>query len=363
MRPDFSYNVTKKVENYIIDNKMIGHGECVIIGLSGGADSVCLFLLLNKLKEKMGFRLYAAHINHGIRDLSAKRDEEFSRELCNKYNVSFVAFHVDVPDLANKTGLTIEEAGRNIRYECFDSYANKLIEDEKITKDKVIVAVAHHMNDQAETVLFNMVRGSGLKGVGGMSPVNHRQVINDINGSKEKLTVIRPLLCLNREEIEKYLEDSNQDYCTDETNLENEYSRNKIRNEIIPDFEAFQPKASEHIALLAKEASEAMEFIDSEVERLYSQAVDIEKDAESYKIRIKQVKDKSPILVRHLIILVLKQLVENYKDITRNHIEDIYELIYKGKGKYVMLPYNLVARREKEYLCIEKGDSNEKKEL
>lgn len=359
MKPDFSYKVTQKVKKYIIDNKLIEHGDYVVVGLSGGADSVCLFLFLNKLKEELGFKLFAIHVHHGIRGESALSDETFSRNLCEKYSVPYSAYFVNVPELAEDSGLTVEEAGRNARYAIFEKYAKDLIKEKsevEASNKKIIVkiAVAHHINDQAETVIFNMIRGSGLKGIGGMSPLNNRKTV-EWNGESDKIAVIRPLLCLTRAQIEDYLEANNQTYCLDETNEDNDYSRNLIRNEVIKELESIQPKTTEHIAYMAEEIREAIEYMDSEVEKLFKEAVT--EITEGYALDVTILKDKSKIIVRQLIIYVLKQLISNYKDITRNHIEDIYGLFEKGKGKYVTLPYNLIARKERGCVIISKNES------
>ena len=347
MKPDLSYKLAQKVEKYINKHNMIRHGECVVIGLSGGADSVCLFLFLNKLKESMDFDLHAIHVNHGIRGISSERDENFSKELCEKYKVPFTSYSVNVPKVVEMTGLTTEEAGRNLRYSCFMEYAKGIDKQVKI-------AVAHHQNDQAETVLFNMIRGSGLKGIGGMSPVSER-----IFDEKFKLQIIRPLLCLTRKEIEDFLYYEEENYCTDETNLDNDYSRNQIRNNVIPELREIQQKTVEHISLMAEEAREAIEYMDSEVLKLYDKVVSESSDGNTlcYRIEVAQVKNESKIIVRQLIIQVLRKLVINYKDITRTHIEDIYSLIFKGKGKYVTLPYGLKAIKDKDYLEIRRENS------
>lgn len=374
MKPDFSYKLTSKVSNYISENQMIGDAEFVIVGLSGGADSVCLFLLLNKLKKAMGFSLHAIHINHGIRGESASKDEQFSKELCEKYEVPFTAYKIDVPAIAKEQGLTLEEAGRNVRYECFAQYASTISSKDssnngtESSKSKnapqVRIAVAHHMDDQAETVLFNMLRGSGITGVGGIKPVNERKVnmqsilkydgladSDNTDASQiKKITVIRPLLCLTRAEIEEYLKFENQKYCTDETNLESEYSRNTIRNEVMVIFNRIQPKSAEHISAMAEDARDVQEYIDGVVEKLYHEHVTAENN--TYRIEIKALKNEKPYIVKQLIIYVLRQLIETYKDITKIHINDIYGLLNKGKGKQIILPYNLTAAREKEYIVI-----------
>lgn len=338
MKPDFSYKLTKRVEKYIKENEMIRHGDFVIAGLSGGADSVCLFLLLNKLNEEMGFTLHAVHINHCIRDEGAKADEQFSKSLCEKAGVPFTSYKVDVLGISKKNGLTVEEAGRNARYECFREYADK-----KLKGKSVKVAVAHHIDDQAETVIFNMVRGSGIRGIGGMRPCGKRGCI----------TLIRPLLCVTKKEILTYLKFVGQDFCIDETNEDNDYSRNQIRNIVIRKLNEIQPKTSEHIALMSDEVREAYEYIDDVTNKRFEECV--LKDGNAYKIDVTLLKDEKPIIVRELIILVLKHMIENYRDITKKHIEDVYGLFLKGKGKKVNLPYGLIAQKEKGFVVIFKN--------
>lgn len=359
MKQSYTYKITKKVKNYIDENKMIRHGDSVIVGLSGGADSVCLLLLLDKLRETYGIDLHAVHINHGIRGESAKRDEEFSWKICKKHNIPFTVYEIDVKELAKKEGLSVEEAGREARYACFYDYMCELkeqcAENEEINCS-VKIAVAHHMDDQAETVIFNMARGSGINGIGGMDPTSIRDGIQ----------IIRPLLCMTRTEILELLKNEGQEFCTDETNLSNDYSRNQIRNVVIPGLTELQPKTSEHIAYLAKEAREANEYINGVVEKLFEEAVkEIEPGVDpsegdayfGYRIDLSKIKNEKPIIVRELIIYTLKQLITTYKDITKTHIEDIYGLISKGKGKKIILPYDLVAEKERGYINIHDNKS------
>lgn len=362
---------------------MIGHGDTVIIGLSGGADSVCLFLLLNKIRQDIGFNIHAVHVNHCIRGESADSDELFSKELCERYNVPFRSYHIDVKSLAIKNGLTLEEAGRNARYEVFSNYVKELRVAEQKEADhsnqveaykNVKIAVAHHMDDQAETVIFNMSRGSGLKGMSGMSPVSERKT------AEEKISIIRPLLCITKEEILKYLESIKQDYCTDETNAENDYSRNQIRNIIVPGLLEIQPRTSEHISKMAEDVRMALEYIDDEIKKLYESAVIVgedtinpeesvnetnnesksleERHSSCIKVRVKDIKDLNPFIAKELIICVLRNMISTYKDITKTHINDVYGLLTKGRGKRIILPYKITVEKEKEYIVF-KRDRNE----
>lgn len=335
MKASFSFKLKQKVLDYINDNKMIRHGDSVVVGISGGADSVCLILLLNEIRKDIDFEIKAVHINHGIRGESACNDEDFSKTLCEKLSIPFTSYHVDVKAMAKDGGLTVEEAGRNARYACFAKEGN-------------LIALAHHIDDQAETVLFNIVRGSGIKGVGGIEPVNERS----------EFTVIRPLLCITREEIIKYLDEKGESFCIDETNLENDYSRNLIRNEVMKELISIQPQSARHIADMAAELREAEDFIYAEAVSLYDEVSRREADNPlSILIETKELKDKQPIVVRYMIIYAIKQLVSTYKDITRTHIEDVYSLIFKGKGKMIMLPFGITATRVKNGIIISR-DSN-----
>ena len=361
MKPDFSYNFVKKIEKYIEENNMIRHGDLVLVGLSGGADSVCLFLILNKLKQKLGITLHALHVNHGIRKEGASHDEEFSKALCEQLCVPCRVVHLDIPKIAKENGLTEEEAGRKKRYELFKSYAEEMISNKEIDCNSVRIAVAHHINDQAETVLFNMVRGSGLKGIGGMSPVNEE---DSYTGDSSDISIIRPLLCVTRAEINEYLSAAGQNYCTDETNADNEYSRNLIRNEVIESLNKIQPKTSEHISMMAEDVRDAFGFIDGYVDNLYKKAVicsgEYFCEGAIFSIDTNAIMNENSYIVRELIIYILKHMIRTYKDITKKHICDVVGLIDKGRGKRVMLPYGIIAEKERGFvkLYFEKNNTN-----
>ena len=198
------YVFYNKIKSFCRQKELFSPGDKVVIGLSGGADSVCLFLLLNNLAKELDLELFPVHINHNLRGAAAVEDQHFCEELCIKYGLSLIVVSVQVEKLAREQGWSLEEAGRNARYEAFAEIAAKF----RCNK----TAVAHHKDDQAETVLFQMFRGSRLKGISGMK---------EKNGS-----LVRPLLCVTREEIENYLKEKNQSFCIDHTNLEEEYTRN-----------------------------------------------------------------------------------------------------------------------------------------
>ncbi len=200
--------LSEKAESTISKHNMLEKGDVVYAALSGGADSVCLLLVLNEFSERYKITVKAVHVNHHLRGEESDRDEKFCADLCKRLDIPLEIRHVDVKTLAAEKGLSCEEAARELRYKAFNE-----LHCDKIT-------TAHNLNDNAETVLFNLARGTGLKGLTGIPPVRDN--------------IIRPLLSCTREEIEVYLKEHNQDYVTDSTNLSDDFSRNKIRHTIIP---------------------------------------------------------------------------------------------------------------------------------
>lgn len=209
-----------KIFSFVKKHNMINKGDTVICGLSGGADSVCLLLVLSELSGKIGFTVKALHVNHCLRGEESDRDEDFCRDLCGKLSIPFTAVSCNVRDFAEKNSLSVEESARKLRYSAFkeNSQGGK-------------IATAHNANDNLETIILNLARGSALKGLAGIPPVRDN--------------IIRPILTASREEIEKYLADKKQNYVTDSTNLSDDYTRNKIRHQILPVLKEINPSVIE----------------------------------------------------------------------------------------------------------------------
>lgn len=218
-----------EIKRYIEANQLIRPGDGVVVGLSGGPDSVFLLYALHTLQPRMGFTLWAVHVHHGIRGAEADRDEAFSEKLCAKLDIPFQAVHVAAPAYAAQHGLSLEEAARILRYEALEAARQQLTQ-----APAAWIAVAHHLDDQAETVLHNLVRGAGLRGLAGME--NRRN------------HVIRPLLSIKREDILKWLKQYDIPYVTDSTNADPHYTRNRIRSTVLPELREINPEASAHIA-------------------------------------------------------------------------------------------------------------------
>ena len=209
---------TDALSHFIEENQLIKKGDRIVLGVSGGADSICLLHILSCIQKALEIRLFVVHINHGIRGEEAKRDEDFVRDFCKRLNVEFFAFHYDIKKMAREQKISEEEAGRKARYSTFDTVAKKIIQKEGVDAQNVKIAIAHNKDDNAETILHNLSRGSGISGLKGILAQNGN--------------IIRPLLCFSRQEIEEYLSKNNIEYMTDSTNLENEYTRNILRNEV-----------------------------------------------------------------------------------------------------------------------------------
>ena len=243
-------NVVDRVTKTIDENRLLKRGDSVLIALSGGPDSVALLHLLNCLKDKYRIKLAAAHLNHGIRP-EASEERMFCRNLCRKLKVKFHSKKMNIPKLAEKERLTLEEAGRKARYEYFQCLCERF----GYTK----IATGHTSDDSVETVIFNIARGSGLRGLSGIAP--------------RRGNIIRPLIEIEKKEILELLDDQQIAYVLDSSNLSLGYARNRIRRKILPELEKLNPSAKQNILRLAKNAAEEIEFIDLTVVSVYEKAV------------------------------------------------------------------------------------------
>lgn len=317
----------QRIRAYAVQNHMFDGVDKVVVGLSGGADSVCLLLALEKLQPEFGYELMAVHVNHKIRGAEADRDENFCRKLCEEKNIIFQVVTRNVPDYASKNHMTLEEAGRILRYEAFASAIEGYVGK---------IAVAHHKNDNAETVLFNMARGSALSGLVGIRPVN-----NDI---------IRPLLCVNRKEIEEFLAECGQDYCTDSTNADNDYSRNIIRNELLPKLSMVNAGCIDNIDELSNYMARVEKYIARESQAVLAKTVEFHDN--TAKINGAKLRKFDPLIQENVLYSVICQCSGRKKDIERVHVEYLSELMGNASGKQINLPYGLVAKKEYDTILV-----------
>ncbi len=245
---NYSVIVKNKVLSAFKKYSMLENTKTILVGFSGGADSVCLLNVLNSIKNEFDYDLKAVHINHGIRGEEAIRDMEFAIAFCSKINIPIETCSFDCITEANKSKESLEECGRRLRYLAFDEMCD----------DSTKIATAHNANDNAETVLFNLSRGASVKGVCGIPPVRDN--------------IIRPLIYCSREEIEGYCKENSLSFVTDSTNLCDEYTRNKIRHNVLPVLCEVNSSAVSNIINLSESARDVCEFILSEAQNALSKA-------------------------------------------------------------------------------------------
>ncbi|MBQ7265294.1 MAG: tRNA lysidine(34) synthetase TilS [Firmicutes bacterium] len=323
---------TTKIRDFIVANNMISSGDTVSVGVSGGADSLAMLYVLNDIKEDMGFDIRVVHVNHNIRGKEAYDDELFVKETCENLSVPFYPFSFNVEESAKKNGLTVEEEGRRVRYLAFSSVgANK-------------IAVAHNKNDNCETMLMRFFRGTGIKGLGGIHPVRGN--------------IIRPLLCVTRKEIEDYCHCKNLKYRTDSTNLTADYTRNKIRLDIIPEIEKyFNPSFTDTMYRSAEIFKTDEEYILKNARLAYKRCMDRDGG-----IFIDKFLKEDEAIQRRVLRLGFINFSPDLHDISYEHINSIYRLTESENGKVVHLPHNLRAKREfdKLYFYVEENNYFEK---
>lgn len=230
--------VTQKALSFLSKCSVTAGASHIVVGLSGGADSLCLLHVLNSIKDEFGFSLSAAHVNHGIRGKEADEDADFCRSFCQRIGIDFYLSEIDCVALAKGSGMTVEEYGRKARYDFF----NKLCLD-----NTYLIATAHNANDNAETLLFNLARGTGIKGASGIPGVRDN--------------IIRPLLSCTRDEIEDYCREYNLQYVTDSTNLCDDYTRNKIRHKALPVLCEVNDAAIRNINAFTEGVSDVCDFM------------------------------------------------------------------------------------------------------
>lgn len=329
----------RKMENKVIDtiNKynLIQAGDKIVVGVSGGPDSICLIDILKKLTipnapSKPGTNgiapfkpgtigtigLVVAHVNHMIRE-EAKDDEKYVRDYCEKNGIEFYSKSIDVQKIANNNKIGTEEAGRIERYKFFDEVL------EKTNSNKI--AIAHNKNDNAETVIMNAIRGSGISGLKGIEPKRGKY--------------IRPLIECERFEIEEYCKEKELNPRIDKTNFENDYTRNKIRNVVIPYIkQEFNNNIIETLNRLSELVSEEDEYINKQVKRVYDEILIEEKQNLQIELDLRKFNNEEKVIKSRLVLYTITRLWGNCQGIEKIHIEDIIKLCGNNIGNKYLTP-------------------------
>ncbi|MBO5550661.1 MAG: tRNA lysidine(34) synthetase TilS, partial [Lachnospiraceae bacterium] len=324
-------DITDRVRDYICRHEMIRSGDHVCVAVSGGADSMCLLFLLKELTGVLDFSLSAVHVEHGIRGQASVSDMEYVKTECEKAGIPVMVETVDAVNVSKITGTTLEEAARNERYRIFEG----------IAADRL--ALAHHMDDQAETFIFNALRGTGLRGLRGMLPVRDRY--------------IRPLLCIARWETEAYCRSRGIEYRQDLTNEDTEIARNRIRHKVMPELAILNEKAAEHICEAAGELAETEEYLEQMTGNAFEECVIPGEAGDSGTIRIdiERLEALHGIIASRVIKKALITVSGRAKDIGRKHVEAVLSLAKGQSGRRADLIYGIRAFREFKTLIIRRN--------
>lgn len=308
----------QKVIETIRKYSLIEDGDKIVLGVSGGPDSISMLNILKEIKEEqiIKFEIYVAHINHMIRE-EAIDDEKYVEDYCNRNNIKCYIKRIDVVKIANDKKIGTEEAGRNARYDFFEEILKET--------DSNKIAIAHNKNDKIETIIMHLLRGSGLSGLKGIEPIRDNKFI-------------RPLIECERSEIEQYCEENNLNPCIDKTNFENEYTRNKIRNIVIPYIkQEFNPNILQTLSRLSEVVTEEVEYVDKQTQKIYQQIL-IEKTDQQIALNLKKFNEQEKIIESQLILLATKQLMGSTQGIEKIHIEDIIKLCNNNIGNKYLTP-------------------------
>ena len=324
------WKTEQKVKVYVERFHMIEPKDTIVLGISGGADSVCLLKILARWKEAWGISLRAVHVHHQLRGEEADADERFVRELCENEGIPCRVFHEDVQGMAQREKIGLEEAGRIARYRCFATVC------EDVGGGKI--ALAHHQDDLAETMLHHLVRGTGMAGLCSLKPVSGNR--------------IRPLLCLEKEEILVYLEAAGQPWRTDSSNLEDDYTRNRIRHHVLEELKTeVNPRAVRHMAQLSEELEETRVVLAQVAAEKRRQYV---RKSEKGMLLAEELKKEPDLIGRQIVHDLLKEISGKQKDFTRIHVEAVQELWNRKVGARRDLPYGMQAIRTYDGIYLER---------
>jgi len=305
-----------KVLDTIKKYNLIEEGDKIVLGVSGGPDSISMLNILNEIKDDYKFEIYVAHINHMIRE-EAEEEEKYVQQYCKEKNIQCFIKRIDVIEFAKTKKIGTEEAGRNIRYEFFEEVL------QKVGANKI--AIAHNKNDKIETIIMNLLRGSGLSGLKGIEPIRDNKYI-------------RPLIECERQEIEQYCEQKNLNPRIDKTNFENDYTRNKIRNIVIPYIkEEFNPNIIETLERLAQVATDESDYIEYQTRKIYEKLL-IEKTPEQIILKLKEFNEQEKVIKSTIVLLTVKELMGSAQRIEKVHIEDIIKLCSNNVGNKFLTP-------------------------
>jgi len=303
--------VLKTIQKY----NLINANDKIVLGVSGGPDSLFMLDILNKLKKELQIELIVAHVNHKIR-AEADEEEEFVKRFCEKIGIEFYSKRIEVEKYANNNKIGLEEAGRKVRYEFFEEVCNKAGANK--------IAVAHNKNDKVETMIMHILRGSGISGLQGIQPQANK--------------IIRPIIEIERKDIENYCEEQKLDPRIDKSNQDNTYTRNKIRNIVIPYInQEFNPNFIETMTRLSELITEENAFLNKLTETEYKKIL-IQKIDNQISLDLKKFNELDNIIKKRIILYTVSNLRGGSQGIEKVHIEDIVKLCKNNVGNKFLIP-------------------------
>lgn len=329
--------VEQKVIKFIDTHSLIAQGDKVLIALSGGPDSVFALHFFNKFKKRFKIEIAAVHLNHKLRGNEADKDEKFCKDLCDKLNIEFISTQIDINKLKRESRKSIEEIARNERYKFFEYTSTKLHADKIVT--------AHVQDDNTETVLLNLIKGSGIKGLSGI-PIARGKIV-------------RPLLCLNKEEILSYLRQAKYKYRKDKSNDENEYQRNIIRNKVIPIIVSeINPAINEAVFRASNNLRFLSAIIAKQTETYYNKFV--EQTDYKHQIKLNLFREVETMFIDEVIKLSLEKFLGT--NVATHDIEKIKNLYKYQVGKEVKFKNRISALRERDEIVLRETKKTDVKE-
>ena len=314
--------ILKTIKKY----NLIENGDSIVIGVSGGPDSICWVNVLNELKNELNFKIYVAHINHMIRK-EADEETEYVKSFCKNIGVECFVKRIDVIKIAKELKIGTEEAGRKIRYDFFE----EVLKNTNSNK----IATAHNNNDKVETIIMNILRGSGIAGLKGLDPIRENKFI-------------KPLIEISREEIEAYCEENKLEPRIDKSNNENIYTRNKVRNSVIPYIKKeFNPNILKTINRLSEVATEENEYLDKITIQAFNEInvgaisegnLEKNKETETITLNLKKFNNLELVIKRRLILYTINELLYSTEGIEKVNIDDIIKMCSKNIGNKYLMP-------------------------
>lgn len=323
-----------RVLQTITEHNLINEGDTLIVGASGGPDSQFLIHILNNLRSELGFDMVLAHLNH-LHRKEAIDDEKLVKETAEKLGLNFYSRSRSMDDLAKELKISSEDAGRRLRYEFFDDLASNF------TNSKI--AVAHNKDDQAETVLMRIIRGTGLDGLRAMD--------------YKSGNIIRPILNIRKSEILSYLDTNNISYAIDHTNFENDYTRNKVRLDIIPALSEINPNVIDSLFKLSMIARDDLSILDKVVDEEFNEIAMVDKKKIIFDKN--KFENTDPAILRRILRKSVEILKGDIKNFSKENLDDFLNIINLDNGK-VLIKDDLSLRKSYKYYILEENKKEDK---